>query len=144
MFFTGTHTPKVDDKGRMFLPAKFRELLTEDVVIAPGQEHCLQVWSVEGFKERSEDLRRKSQADKGTRNYIRFLFSHSSMQTVDKQGRINLNQGLRGYAGLEGEVVVVGAMDHAEIWNATAWNEQIAGAEESFANLDGPFGFVEE
>jgi DNA-binding transcriptional regulator/RsmH inhibitor MraZ len=64
MFFTGTHTPKLDDKGRLFLPAKFRDLLTEDVMIAPGQEHCLQVWSVAGFQSMTSDLARKSQADK--------------------------------------------------------------------------------
>ena len=73
MFFTGTHTPKLDDKGRLFLPAKFRDLLTEDVMIAPGQEHCLQVWSLAGFQSMTSDLARKSQADKMTRQHIRYL-----------------------------------------------------------------------
>ncbi len=143
MFFTGTYTPKLDDKGRLFLPAKFRDLLTEDVVVAPGQEHCLQVWSVAGFHEMTTDLSRKSQADKTTRQYIRYLFSSSSQESPDKQGRITLNSGLRGYAGLDRDVLVAGVLDHAEIWDPQAWAQQQSGAEESFANLDGPFGFVE-
>jgi MraZ protein len=143
MFFTGTYSPKLDDKGRLFLPAKFRDLLTEDVVIAPGQEHCLQVWSLAGFEEMTEGLARKSQADRTTRQYIRYLFSSSAQEAPDKQGRITLNTGMRAYAGLEREVLVVGVLDHAEIWNPPAWAKQQAGAEESFANLDGPFGFVE-
>jgi MraZ protein len=144
MFFTGTHTPKLDDKGRLFLPAKFRDLLTEDVMIAPGQEHCLQVWSLAGFQSMTSDLARKSQADKMTRQHIRYLFSNSAQQAPDKQGRITLTQGMRSYAGLDRDVLVVGVMDHAEIWDPETWHDQQSGAEETFANLDGPFGFVED
>jgi MraZ protein len=144
MFFTGTHTPKLDDKGRLFLPAKFRDLLTEDVMIAPGQEHCLQVWSVAGFQAMTSDLARKSQADKVTRQHIRYLFSNSAQQSPDKQGRITLTQGMRRYAELDRDVLVVGVMDHAEIWDPETWHAQQDGAEENFANLDGPFGFVED
>ena len=143
MFFTGTHTPKLDDKGRLFLPAKFRDLLTEDVMIAPGQEHCLQVWSVAGFQAMTSDLARKSQADKVTRQHIRYLFSNSAQQSPDKQGRITLTPGMRSYAELDRDVLVVGVMDHAEIWDPETWHAQQDGAEENFANLDGPFGFVE-
>ncbi len=143
MFFTGTYTPKLDEKGRMFLPAKFRDLLTEDVMVAPGQEHCLQVWSVAGFHEMTTELARKSQADKVTRQHIRYLFSNSAQESPDKQGRITLNAAMRGYAGLDRDVLVVGVMDHAEIWDPRTWQQQQQGAEEHFANLDGPFGFVE-
>ena len=58
--------------------------------------------------------------------------------------RITLTQGMRSYAGLDRDVLVVGVMDHAEIWDPEVWRDQQSGAEENFANLDGPFGFVED
>jgi MraZ protein len=91
----------------------------------------------------TSDLARKSQADKTTRQHIRYLFSNSAQQAPDKQGRITLTQGMRSYAGLDRDVLVVGVMDHAEIWDPETWRDQQSGAEETFANLDGPFGFVE-
>lgn len=142
-YFTGTFSPKLDDKGRLFLPAKFRELLTEDVMVAPGQEHCLQVWSMAGFEEMTADLQRKSQADLATRQHIRFLFSSSSEESPDRQGRITLNERMRAYAGIDRDVLVTGVMDHVEIWNPESWLEQQQPAEESYANLNGPFGFIE-
>jgi len=111
MFFTGTHTPKLDDKGRLFLPAKFRDLLTEDVMIAPGQEHCLQVWSLAGFQSMTSDLARKSQADKMTRQHIRYLFSNSSRLEPDKQGRVLLPEVMRKRTALDREVTMVGVRD---------------------------------
>lgn len=142
-FFTGNFSPKLDEKGRLFLPAKFRALLTEDVMVSPGQEYCLNVWSMEGFGAMTQDLQRKSQADLATRDHIRFLFSQSSEIQPDKQGRITLTSGMRAYAGIDRDVVVSGVMDHVEIWNPLAWTERQSGAQESFANLNGPFGFVE-
>lgn len=142
-YFTGTFTPKLDEKGRLFLPAKFRVLLTEDVMVSPGQDHCLNVWSMDGFEAMTADLNRKSQSDRATREHIRYLYSNSLDMQPDKQGRITLSAGMKRYAGIDREVVVSGVMDHVEIWNPLAWTERDAGAEQSFANLDGPFGFVE-
>lgn len=143
MIFAGTHTPKLDDKGRLILPAKFRDLLTGDVMIAPGKEHCLEVWALSGFEEMTSELRRKNYDDKATRQYIRYLFANSDKQVPDKQGRISLTPGMRHYASLEREVLVTGAMDHAEIWDPENWAAAQVGVEDAFANIDGPISFVE-
>lgn len=141
--FTGNFRPRLDDKSRLVLPARFREALTGEVVVAPGQERCLQVWSHDGFAQSSSTLARKSQADRDTRRYTRFLYSTSSQESADKQGRITLNAQLREYARIDRDVVVAGVMDHVEIWDPEQWGLSQGGAEDDYANLDGSFGFVE-
>ena len=140
MFFVGTHTPKLDEKGRLFLPAKFREQLSEDVVIAPGQERCLEVWSAQEFQGMAAELQRKSRSVRDTRGYIRYLMANSSPETPDRQGRVTVNGWLREYAGLDREVVVTGALDHAEIWNPETWQTMQALSADDYANIDGPIG----
>lgn len=137
-FFTGNFSPKLDEKGRLFLPAKFRVLLTEDVMVSPGQEYCLNVWSMEGFEAMTQDLQRKSQADLATRDHIRFLFSQSSEIQPDKQGRIGIPATLRAWAGLERDVVVIGVMNRLEVWEPTRWEDYSTGAQDKYADLDDP------
>ncbi|GGF38001.1 transcriptional regulator MraZ [Marmoricola endophyticus] len=145
MYFTGNYRPRLDDKSRLVLPARFREALTGEVVVAPGQDRCLQVWSQAGFEESSAALRRKSQTDRETRRHIRFLFGLSSQETADKQGRIGLNSQLREFARItDRDVVVTGVLDHVEIWAPEQWDLAQGGAEDEFADLDGAFGFVDD
>ena len=120
MFF-GTFTPKLDDKGRIFLPAKFRDAMAEGLVVARGQENSLSVWSKAGFDQETERLQRASLMDKATRDYVRMLFAGAFDDVPDKQGRVTIPPMLREYASLERDVVVVGAMSRLEIWNPEAW-----------------------
>lgn len=133
--FVGTHTPKIDDKGRLFLPAKFREAMSEGLVVTRGQENSLSVWSLEAFERLTARLQEASMTAKGTRDYARMLFAAASSEVPDKQGRIGIPAVLRQYAGLEKDVVVVGVMNHLEIWNPEAWATYSAEQEEQFAAL---------
>ena len=120
MFF-GTYTPKLDEKGRLFLPAKFRDELTEGLVVTRGQERCLTVWSLEDFGRLTDRLREAPVTQKSTRDYVRMLFAAASQEVPDKQGRINIPAPLREYASLRKECVVIGSMNRIEIWDPTAW-----------------------
>ena len=134
MFF-GTYTPKLDDKGRLFLPAKFRDELAEGLVVTRGQERCLNIWSGEEFGRFTERLRAMPVANKAGRDYVRMLFAGASDETPDKQGRITIPPMLRTYAGLSKECVVIGAMNRVEIWDAASWADYEASQEQAFSEL---------
>ncbi len=136
MRFMGTHTPKLDEKGRLFLPAKYREALQEGVVVSRGQEHCLSVWTPEAFDRQAEEARARPQTSKAARGFSRMLFSASEEVVPDKQGRIALPAVLREYAALDRDTVVIGIGDRLEIWNPSTWAEYQAEEARAFAELD--------
>jgi MraZ protein len=133
--FLGTHAPRLDDKGRLFLPAKFRDELAEGLVITKGQERCLYVWPVAEFTRLTEAMRTAPVTQKSARDYMRVLFAGASDETPDRQGRITVPPALRQYAGLTRDCVVIGANTRVEIWDATAWETYLAAQEEAFADL---------
>lgn len=135
--FLGTHTPKLDEKGRLILPAKFRDGLAEGLVITKGQERCLVVWPNAEFTEYAGKLRSAAQTNSSVRAYTRVFFSSAYDDAPDKQGRVTVPTALREYAGLERDCVVVGADTRIEIWDAAAWENYLANAEPGFADLDG-------
>lgn len=131
--FLGTYEPKMDDKSRIILPAKFRDQLSEGLVLTRGQERCLYVFSTQEFSEMFETLRKAPTTSKTARDYIRVLMSGASDEVLDRQGRITVPAPLRAYAGLSRDLVVIGAGTRAEIWQAEAWSEYLAAQEEQFA-----------
>ncbi|MDP3968653.1 MAG: division/cell wall cluster transcriptional repressor MraZ [Nocardioides sp.] len=134
MFF-GTYTPRLDDKGRLFLPAKFRDELAEGLVVTRGQERCLYVWSMEEFGKLTERLREAPVTNRGARDYVRMFFAGASDETPDKQGRITIPPMLRDYASLEKDCIVIGAMNRVEIWDAASWQRYSDEQEQAFADL---------
>ena len=134
--FLGTHTPKLDDKGRLILPAKFRDLLADGLVMTKGQERCIIVWPHDEFGVHAESLRRRSQNNENVRAYTRVFFSSAFDDSADKQGRITIPVPLRQWAGLDRELVVVGADTRVEIWDVAAWNHYLTVQEPRFATLD--------
>ncbi len=134
MFF-GTYTPKLDEKGRLFLPAKFRDQLTEGLVVTRGQERCLTVWSMDDFGRLTDRLREAPVTNKGTRDYVRMLFAAASQEVPDKQGRISIPGSLREYASLTKDVVVIGSMNRIEIWDPAAWTTYSEEQEQKFSEL---------
>lgn len=135
MFFMGTYTPKLDEKGRLFLPAKFRDQLAEGLVVTRGQERCLTIWPMAAFQDLARRAQEAPVTVKGARDYTRFLFAGASDETPDKQGRITIPPMLREYASLSKDVVVIGVMNRVEIWDPTRWEEYSSEAEPAFAEL---------
>jgi len=133
--FLGTHTPKLDEKGRLFLPAKFRDEMADGIVVTRGQERCLMVWPLATFESMTEPMRRAPTTNKRVRDYQRMLFAGASDEQPDKQGRITIPPMLRTYAGLERDCVVIGAMDRVEIWAASAWQAYSDQQEPHFADM---------
>ena len=135
MFFMGTYTPKLDEKGRLFLPAKFRDQLTEGLVVTRGQEFCLTVWPMNDFMELTRKAQEAPVTVKGARDYTRFLFAGASEEKPDKQGRITISPMLREYASLDRDVVVIGVMNRIEIWDPARWQQYSAEQETKFSEL---------
>ncbi len=132
--FLGTYAPKLDDKGRIILPAKFRDELASGVVITRGQERCLYVFSQREFEVLHEKIRQAPVTSKQARDFLRLFLSGASQETPDKQHRVTVPQNLRDYAGLDRELTVIGAGNRAEIWDTDAWNEYYESAESDFVN----------
>ncbi len=133
--FLGTHEPKLDDKGRIILPARFRDELATGLVMTKGQERCLYVFSANEFTSITERLRQAPVTEKSARDYMRVMFAGAHDEVPDKQGRVTIPHGLRTYAGLEKDCVVIGANTRLEIWDATAWATYLADREKSFADV---------
>ncbi|MBA2465438.1 MAG: division/cell wall cluster transcriptional repressor MraZ [Nocardioidaceae bacterium] len=134
MFF-GTYTPRLDDKGRIILPAKFRDELAEGLVVTRGQEHCLYVWSLAEFGKITERLVEVPVTNKAARDYVRMFFAGASDETPDKQGRVTIPPMLRDYASLSKDCIVIGAMNRVEIWDSAAWQTYSEAQEPAFADL---------
>ena len=134
--FLGTHSPRLDEKGRLILPAKFREELADGLVLTRGQERCLYVFSAAEFERGHEQMRAAPLSSKQARDYIRVFLSGASDEVPDKQGRVTVPAVLRQYAGLDRELTVIGSGDRAEIWSTPAWNSYYAEKEDAFANTD--------
>lgn len=133
--FLGTHTPRLDDKGRLILPAKFRDELAEGLVITKGQERCLYIWPIAEFARFAEASRSAPVTQKGARDFMRVLYAGASDEVPDKQGRITLPQQLREYAGLDRDCVVIGANSRVEVWDTAAWDAYLNEQEPAFAGL---------
>jgi MraZ protein len=134
--FLGTHSPRLDEKGRLFLPAKFRDELAEGVVITKGQERCLFVFPLEEFRRVTEALSQAPVTQKTVRDYSRVFFASAWQEVPDKQGRVMIPPALRQYAGLAKDCIVIGANTRVEIWDTEAWEAYLADREQAFADLE--------
>lgn len=132
--FLGTHAPKLDDKGRVILPAKFRAALASGLVLTRGQENCLYVFTEDEFAELHERIRQAPVTSKSARDFLRVFLSGASDEVPDSQNRITIPQVLRDYAGLRKDLTVIGAGNRIEIWDAESWASYLAQREGEFAN----------
>ncbi len=134
--FLGTYTPRLDEKGRIILPAKYRDELANGLVLTRGQERCVYVFSQREFENVHEQMRQAPLSSRQARDYIRVFLSGASDEMPDKQGRVTIPGALRSYAGLDREVTVIGAGSRAEIWDTQAWNEYLEAQESTFSETD--------
>ena len=132
----GTHTPRLDDKGRLVLPAKYREELSAGIVLTKGQDGCLVLWPSAEFSDYAGRLNEASRSNAAARAYLRVLFSSANDQVPDKQGRILVPVELRSYAALEGDIVVAGNGSTCELWSPGSWQSYLAAQEQAFSGLD--------
>ena len=131
----GTYTPKIDAKGRMALPAKFRSQLGQGLVMARGQERCVYLLPFDEFRRIASQIQRTSVGNKAAREYLRVFLSGAVDQEPDKQGRVVVPQMLRDYANLGSDIVVIGVGTRAELWNKDAWESYLAQKEEGYSDI---------
>ena len=123
MFF-GEYEYKIDDKGRMPIPPRFRRQLKDGVILAPGAEMCITVYPVAEWKKLAESLTSSTVTRSKLRRLKRAMFATAFNLNMDGQGRIALPTSLREYAEIVDEVVIVGANNYLELWNTVHWEEE--------------------
>lgn len=133
--FMGEFQHNIDIKGRIIVPAKFREGLGEQFVVTRGLDQCLFIYPQAEWLEVEEKLKKLPLTKKDARAFTRFFFSGAVECEVDKQGRINLPSSLRTYAELEKECVVIGVSDRVEVWAKDVWDTYFAKSQESFSEI---------
>lgn len=121
--FTGEYNHNIDSKGRVILPAKFRDILGDCFYITKGNDGCLFVYTAEGWGKLQEKLSKLPLTNPNARRIVRYYTSGAMECVPDNNGRITLSQTLREFAGLEKEIVSIGCNDRAEIWSREKWKE---------------------
>lgn len=116
----GTHSYQLDPKGRISLPARFREALADGAFLTLGQDGCLYCFPRAEWEARAEEVRRAPLSDPDGRAYARMFFGSAEPVELDAQGRLVVPQRLRAQVGIRREVVVVGVFDRLEIWDREA------------------------
>ena len=121
--FMGEFNHSVDAKGRIIVPSKFRDKLGETFVITKGLDHCLAIYDLENWERLEEKLEELNSLTADTRVLRRMMVGSAVEADTDKQGRVLLSAPLRNYAGIEKDAVLIGNIDHIEIWNREAWEK---------------------
>lgn len=120
----GEHIHTFDDKSRISLPAKFRKEMGKSVVIAPGVDNCLFVFTAKGWKEFYERLIRpdsSSVLQSDNRNFNRLIIGRAVEVDIDSIGRMLVPEHLREHAGLTGKAAIIGVLNRVEIWDEQVW-----------------------
>jgi MraZ protein len=139
MVFLGEHHHALDTKGRVILPARFRDRLASGLVFVPSQDRCIDVYPLTGFEKRVEELRALPRENQKARGYLRVFLAGAQEEKPDAQGRVTIPPRLRAYAGLDKDLTINGADEKVEIWNRATWDDYRIAAEDAFASLDGAF-----
>ncbi len=121
--FIGEYNHTIDSKGRLIVPAKFRERLGEEFVVTKGLDGCLFVYPMDEWTVFTDKLKELPLAKKDARQFSRFFLAGAASCEVDKQGRILIPSVLREFAGLEKDAVLVGVSSRIEIWSKPKWDE---------------------
>ncbi len=128
--FYGEFDYKIDDKGRLPIPPKFRGAFKDGLVITPSAEQCLTVYTAVEWKKLSSNLTSSPLSRAKMRKLNRVLFSMAFSTRIDNQGRIAIPAPLRDHAQITDDVTVAGANTYLEIWNKATWEEEKADSQE--------------
>ena len=146
--FLGQYQHNLDEKGRLMIPARYRELLAAGAFIMQGFDRCLMVMTDDHFKEVYERINAMNMADPNARLLRRLILSTAYPVEIDKVGRILVPLNLRQVNGLDGEAIVAGQGEYFEVWNPAEWNEQVNQLQDvemnnqRFATLDLSRGYL--
>ncbi len=133
--FLGQFQHNLDDKGRLMIPARFRDLLAGGgAYITQGFDKCLIVMTEAYFKQVYDRVEAMNLADANARSLRRLLLSNAYPVEVDKVGRILVPQNLRAFLQIEGEAIVAGQGEYFEVWKPAEWNEQMTQLQDTEAN----------
>jgi MraZ protein len=135
--FKGTASPKLDDKNRLALPAKYREELAKEITVVCELEHCLGIYKRPDWDQTMARYNAAPTTLRKVRDYQRLMQSRAEDVSPDGQGRITLTPFQRAWARLDKEVVVFGAGNRLEVWNPADWAAYQAELEAGFADFDG-------
>ncbi|NLY62754.1 MAG: division/cell wall cluster transcriptional repressor MraZ [Erysipelothrix sp.] len=133
--FIGEYRHNLDAKGRIIVPAKFREQLTNNIILTRGLDGCITVYTLEQWQEIYKELKKLPTTKRESRMYIHMLTAKAAEVEIDRQGRILIPAPLIEAAKIEKESVIVGAFDHIEIWSNEAWDKYYAEASDSFEDI---------
>lgn len=141
--FLGEYQHTIDSKGRLFIPAKFRDELGEQFILTKGLDGCLFVYPMEQWQELEQKLKSLPLTQKDARAFARFFFAGASEGEMDKQGRVMLPVQLREFGQLTKEVMIIGVANRLEIWDMEKWQHYNNDSDQSFeqlAELMGQYG----
>ena len=120
--FMGTSNNSIDEKNRMIVPANLRAELGARCILTKGLDQCLYIYTTEDWDKQMEKISRLPESDPKVRAFIRHFCANACECEFDKQGRIIIPQELKTYAGIEKDLVTMGAMTKIEIWSREVWN----------------------
>jgi MraZ protein len=133
--FLGRFENRLDEKGRLSMPAKFRARLAEGFVVTRGFEPCLTIFPMTEWQTLAENLARFPVTDQKARSLRRVLFAQAADTELDKQGRVLIPEYLREAAGLQGDVIVAGMDGYIELWDTARWREMERANEENASDI---------
>lgn len=133
--FMGEYQHNMDEKGRVIVPARFREALGERFVATRGLDNCLFVYPLNEWMILEKKLTSLPITSKNARTFVRFFFSGATECELDKQGRISIPANLRNYANLDKEVVIIGLANRVELWAKDRWDNYMKEVEDSYEDI---------
>lgn len=120
--FIGEYLHSIDEKGRVIVPAKYRELLKKDFILTRGLDHCLFVYPSTEWEDFQNKLKQLPLTNPHARKLVRFFLSGGVECNTDRQGRILIPMHLRNYASLIKDIVFIGVGNRIELWSNECWN----------------------
>ncbi len=123
--FVGRYEHSLDTKGRVILPAKFRDAFERGGYLSENREGCLALWTPGEFERQMAAMQERASGSRADRNRARLWASTSHEVEIDRQGRMAIPAHLREFATLRGDVLVHGAIDRVELWNPSVWEQRV-------------------
>lgn len=120
--FIGKYYHRLESKGRVSLPVKFRDAFASGAVITRGLDGCLAIFDQEKWKQTTSEIENLIQTKKANRDYVRFITNDAQELEIDGQGRIRIDESLQERAKLSKEIVFVGTLDHVEVWDRETYH----------------------